>query len=216
MEQKALKLQQMDEWRNITVGATGHRPNKMGGYMDALGGYNRNHPIVVQLRTQSLISLEGLIVEHGVSRFISGGALGFDSLFFWCVNHLKKKYPHIKNIVAIPFKNQWIKWMDTLPEAVKWYHEMLRVADEVIDVAREEGYLTYEDQGERPIHLDNYSNDKLKKRNEYIADHISYLFTFYDGSNSGTGHCINYIKKKNRVTILRMDPRHSCKPMIET
>lgn len=213
-EERDRKHQLINEWRQITAGATGHRPEKMGGYYNALGGYNRNHPIAVELREQTLKSLEELIVNHGITRFISGGALGFDTMFFWCVHHLKKKYPHIQNVVAIPFQNQWIKWKETLPEAVKWYFEMLKLADMVIDVAREEEYRTNEDRGSNPLPLDDFSKKKMNKRNEYMADQIRYLVAFYDGSKSGTGHCVNYAMRNtfNRPVILRMDPRYHCNP----
>ncbi|WPQ59462.1 hypothetical protein [Paenibacillus polymyxa] len=67
-----LRLQEMADWRKITVGATGHRPDKMGGYSNALGGYKRNHPIVTTLRGITLEVMEDLIKNHGMTRFVSG------------------------------------------------------------------------------------------------------------------------------------------------
>lgn len=210
-EEEALQILK-EELRAVSVGATGHRPDKMGGWANSLGGYINNHPDVVKVRTVLLEVLEDLIVNKGKSRFISGGALGFDSLFFWSINHLKKKYPHIQNILAIPFKNQYIKWQS---EQKRWYFKMLEVADEVIDVARESHYQTFEDKDStNPIPLDNFSKDKMHRRNEYMVDHSSVTVAFFDGSSGGTGHCYRYATNNifGRPTIIRLDPRFDCKP----
>ncbi|MFF2532305.1 SLOG family protein [Brevibacillus sp. NPDC058079] len=212
--EKDARQKQMEDWRKRTVGATGHRSDKMGGFHNALGGYNRNHPLVIQAKQHTLAVLEKLIIEEGMTRFVSGGALGYDTLFFWCVNHLKKKYPHIENVVAIPFLNQWIAWIDTLPIAVEWYHTMIKTADHVIDVARHSDYATNQDRGQKPIHLDYYSKEKMNKRNEFMVDQSCYLLAYYDGSPRGTGQCIRYAQRNytNRPRIIRMDPRFGCEP----
>lgn len=210
-EEEALQIQK-EKMRAVTVGATGHRADKMGGWKDSLGGYINDHPVVVNLRTVLLEVLEDLIVREGKSRFISGGALGFDSMFFWCVNHLKKKYPHIQNVLAIPFVNQHIKWQS---QQRKWYFKMLELADEVIDVARESQYQTFEDKNStNPIPLDSFSGDKMKRRNEYMVDNSSVMVAFYDGSRGGTGHCYRYALNNlfSRPIIIRLDPRFDCKP----
>lgn len=211
-EAKAKREQQIIDWRMETVGATGHRPDKMGGWKNSLGAYDNKHPIVVQLRTVLIEQLEDLIVNKGMKRFISGGALGFDTMFFWAVNHLKKKYHHIQNILAIPFQNQYINWSEN---AQYWYHEMVKRADVVIDVTRQEDYTTREDERkENPLPLEAYSKTKMHKRNEYMVDQSGVMIAFYDGSNGGTGHCVKYAVSSifNRPQIIRLDPRFNCKP----
>lgn len=42
-------------------------------------------------------------IENGVTRFLSGGQGGFDRLSAGTVYRLKDKYPHIKNILVIPY-----------------------------------------------------------------------------------------------------------------
>ncbi|WPS85603.1 SLOG family protein (plasmid) [Brevibacillus halotolerans] len=204
----------MESWRKVTIGATGHRPDKMGGFHNALGGYNRNHPLVIQAKKSTLAVMEDLIINEGMSRFVSGGAVGYDTLFFWCANHLKRKYPHIENVIAIPFLKQWTAWVDTLPLAVEWYHKMIDAADNIIDVARHPDYSTNEDLGQNPIDLNDYSKEKMKKRNEVMVDQSRYLLAYYDGSVRGTGQCIRYAQRKfmDRPRIIRLDPRFGCKP----
>lgn len=210
---RADREQQMSDWREITVGATGHRSDKMGGWKDSLGGYDNQHPLVVQLRTVLLEQLEDLIVNQGKTRFISGGALGFDTMFFWAVNHLKQKYPHIENVLAVPFINQYIKWQT---KQKYWYHEMVKKADTFIDVARQPEYTTREDEKkDNPLPLDDFSSEKMKQRNKYMVDQSGVMIAFFDGSNGGTGHCVRYAVKDaifHRPAIIRLDPRFNCKP----
>ena len=80
---------------------TGHRPDNK--YMF---GYDLKHPgykIIIDKTTEII---EMLINNEGTDKFISGGAIGFDTIAFWCVHKLKNKYPHIKNIVAVSFRDQ--------------------------------------------------------------------------------------------------------------
>lgn len=87
---------------------------------------------------------------------------GFDTLFFWSVHSLKKKYPHIQNVVAIPFKKQDIRWSKVQRQ---WYQRMLAEADEAIDVTRLPLYGFEFDP--KP---DEYSPRKMHKRNAFIVD----------------------------------------------
>jgi uncharacterized phage-like protein YoqJ len=204
--------QQIIDWREITVGATGHRSDKMGGWKDSLGGYDNKHPLVVQLRTALLEVLEELIVNQGKTRFISGGALGFDTMFFWAVNHLKQKYPHIENVLAVPFMKQYIRWK---PQQRYWYHEMVKKADTFFDVARQEDYNTREhEKGKNPIPLDDFSHEKMDKRNHFMVDQSGVMVAFFDGSKGGTGNCVRYAVNNilHRPAIIRLDPRFDCKP----
>jgi uncharacterized phage-like protein YoqJ len=199
---------QMVEWRDITVGFTGHRSDRMGGFQDKLGGYDNKHPIVLKLKVVLFREIEALILK-GKIQFIFGGALGFDTLAFWVTHDLKKKYPHIKLIVAIPFKNQEKQWVkQKMFVAVKWYFRMLKVADEVIDVARSEGYETHEDP---QIPIDDFSIKKMNVRNKFMVDPSGTMIAFFNGERkSGTSSCINYIKSAksgHRAIIGLIDPR---------
>lgn len=86
-----------------SISFTGHRPNK-------LYGYDLKDERYLNLNKFLESILEKKIIEEGYDTFISGGALGFDTVAFLSVKNLKKKYPHIKNNLAIPFEDQPIKW----------------------------------------------------------------------------------------------------------
>lgn len=190
-------LQEAEKLRKVTVSFTGHRPNK-------LGGYNMKNPTMLQLKERLLALLEDLIVNKNVSRFISGGALGFDQASFWCVHILKKKYPHIQNIVAIPFQYQDNVWT---PEQKEWYRKMLAVADEIVDVSRLPSY----DSNEYPtLPYEEYSNKKMQKRNEYMVDHSCIVIACYDGTSGGTGNCVRYAKSaEGNPTIIQLNPKNN-------
>ncbi|WP_240636512.1 SLOG family protein [Paenibacillus silvae] len=104
MERRRSEQRELEEFERKTVSFTGHRPNKLGNcysLTDERSKYIKNklNPVLVDL-----------IKNDGIERFISGGAIGFDQIAFWTVQGLKKtNYPSIKNIVAVPFKNQAIK-----------------------------------------------------------------------------------------------------------
>lgn len=124
------KTKKMNEIKSCAF--TGHRPNKLYGY-----DLNTKE---CELLSQELIKvIKVLIEEKGVTRFISGGALGFDTIAYICVDFLKKQYKDIKNILAIPFENQYVKWNTMDKER---YFKMKEFADEVIYVDTLENYKT--------------------------------------------------------------------------
>jgi len=175
---------------NQTVCFTGHRPNKLDN------AYNFKHPTALKLRDKLLEIIETLIVQENVNRFISGGAIGTDQIAFWSVEIKKIEYPHIKNIVAIPFKNQDKIWKS---ESRKWYKKMLKKADEVINV--EEIYI------DNNVLYGDYSSKKMKNRNIYMCNESKFVVAVYDGSKGGTGSCLKYAQSIG-LNIWRINPKH--------
>jgi len=181
-------LSDIIELRNKTVTFTGHRPNK-------LGGYTIKSEINLKLKDALLKKVEELILE-GYNRFISGGALGWDFMAFWVVHILQKKYPHIKNILAIPFEKQFIRWSD---EQQMWFKKMLNVADEVVDVS----LLPVYDSKEAPkLPYSDFSNKKMQKRNEYMVDHSAVVLACYDGTKGGTHNCVTYAREAMHTPLI--------------
>ncbi|WP_406842622.1 SLOG family protein [Bacillus velezensis] len=172
-------LEEKEKLRKKTVCFTGHRPNK-------LGGYDMKNPTMLKLKDKLLEVIEELIIKEEKSRFITGGALGTDQAACWCVHILKKKHPHIKNIIATPFKEQDKVWSE---EQKMWYKRMLDVADEIINVEELDKYKVSGDK------LGEFSPAKMQKRNEYMIDHSEAIVAVYDGSISGTRNCLNYARK---------------------
>ncbi|WP_316274464.1 SLOG family protein [Bacillus halotolerans] len=172
-------LEEQETLRKKTVCFTGHRPNK-------LGGYDMKNSTMLKLKDKLLEVIEELIIKEEKSRFITGGALGTDQAACWCVHILKKKFPHIKNIIATPFKEQDKVWS---ADQKLWYKRMLDVSDEIINVEELDKYKV---SGDKP---GEFSPAKMQKRNEYMIDHSEAIVAVYDGSKSGTRNCLNYARK---------------------
>lgn len=163
---------------NKTCCFTGHRPDK-------LYGYNLNTPEYATLFSRTTEVVRDLLENKGVRIFIVGGALGFDTLAFLVLYSLKSKYD-IEIRVAIPFKNQDIKWFRGDRER---FAEMLTLADKVIEVDKEKEYHI------SGIENEIYHPAKMQKRNEYMVDNSKYVIGCWDGSKGGTGNTIRYVEK---------------------
>lgn len=188
-EQEAKLQQSIDS----TCSFTGHRPNR-------LYGYNINKDKYIELGKVIRVECIRLIEDMNVDRFISGGALGLDTIAFLIVNKLKDKYPNIKNILTIPFKNQPIKWFNQVD--INRYNKMKELADDIIYVDTLEKYKIegYEENIYYPA--------KMQKRNKYMVDNSRYLISVWGGSkNGGTWNCIKYAKNHcNEIT--RINPNY--------
>lgn len=174
-----------------TIAFTGHRPDKLYGYDLKNDKYLKLNKFLEKL-------LEEKITNEGYDTFISGGALGFDTVAFLSVKNLKKKYPNIKNIIAVPFENQHSKW--SLKD-VNLYNWMKGVADEVIFVDSLEEY------NRTNANVGMFHKDKLMIRNEYMVDNADLLIAVWDGNNkSGTANCIKYAKNKLYNPTIAINP----------
>lgn len=99
----------------MIIAATGHRPDKLGGY-----GYKTEQ----KLLSLALVYLE----EQRPEKVITGMALGWDTavaMAAYCLN--------IPFIAAVPFAGQELRWE---PNHQKRYHEILANACEVVTVSQ--------------------------------------------------------------------------------
>lgn len=155
---------------------TGHRPNKLGGYSAA---ENR----------KLLWKLHEVIIDHienkGVSIFITGMALGIDTWAARIVLKLKEEYPQLYLIAAVPCYAQESKW---IPESQQEYEYILNKVDDVVYVTK-----------------DYYNPTVMQIRNEYMVNNSDYIIAVWDGTSGGTGNCVRYAKKKEKV-ISQIDP----------
>lgn len=170
---------------------TAHRPGK-------LYGYNIYTPKYYKLGRLIRKECINLIENQHISNFISGGALGGDTISFLVINKLKGTYPNIKNILAIPFKNQPIKWHNK--EDVDRYNYIKTLADEIIYVDTLEQYKI------KGYQENIYYLDKMQMRNQFMVDNSKYLIAIWDGSKSGTYNCIKYCEKQGKE-IIRINPK---------
>lgn len=197
-----------------TVCFTAHRPKQLFGTYDLV---NPKASLLIEKLTETL---EKLIEDEGVDTFISGGALGGDQLAFICVNALKKKYPHIRNILAAPYRDQAKGWEEQLEKAKRegWgkaiqdlektllrYARILELADEVVYVDELPAYLP---RGMKPEQTGKHSNAKLQIRNVYMVDHADIVIAIFDGSKGGTYNCVKTARAKGKRLIV-LDPKQN-------
>ena len=117
-------------------------------------------------------------IESGSERFITGGALGVDTLAAWTITRLRSEYSHIRLILALPCPpdEQTLKWSDEQKEE---YQKILDLADEV------------------KILSDRYTDKCMLDRNRYMVDNSSKLIYYLrSGGRGGTKYTVNYAKKQ--------------------
>lgn len=151
-----------------TICFTGHRPDKLNGYDP-----KNNKKLLWKLHEV----IEYFII-NGVDTFISGMALGID---MWCakiVLKLRKKYPHIKLVCAVPCLNHPRKWNK---ENQDEWRDIVTQCDEFVLVTKED-----------------YKPYLMQVRNEYMVDRADEILAVHDGSEGGTGNCIKYARKMNK------------------
>ena len=188
------KKERVKEIKVKTCTFTGHRPDK-------LYGYSLDNPKYQILAQELAKHLRWLIENERVKRFISGGAIGYDTVAFFVVEQMKREYEGIENILAVPFQNQFIKWREVDKER---YFRMKAQADEIVYVDTLEEYQTKHDT---PI--GDFSNAKMQRRNEYMVDNSNYMVALWNGDKKGgTYNCVKYVLKQshyNRIAIMNPD-----------
>lgn len=128
------------------------------------------------------------LIEEGYSHFISGGALGFDTLAAEAVLNLKNKKPHIRLTMALPCRNQDKFWNEM--QKAK-YKALLSLADSIF----------YTDE--------EYNKGCMFKRNRYMVDKSSCVIAYLNSCYGGTKYTVDYAKKTNR-RIIFLDQNSSC------
>ncbi len=120
------------------------------------------------------------LIEMGVTTYICGGALGFDTLCALMIIEKKQQNPNIKLISAIPFAGQEKRWEK---EDRDLYHDILKFSDEVIILSQ------------------GYNKSVYHIRNRYMVDHADYLIHYDEKGDGGTAYTIAYAMQKGKICI---------------
>lgn len=177
-----------------TATFTGHRPHK-------LYGYDLRHPYYQVLAREIFKQCEFLLLNKEVKYFISGCALGADTVSFFAVEQLKRKYPNkdIKNILAIPYADLSKIWKSKTD--IDRFDRMKASCDGYIEV---DSIPKYNPWG---YPIGEYNSKKLNSRNEFMVDYSSFIIAITLGEPSGTENCLNYLNKNRpEVYINRIHP----------
>ncbi len=150
-----------------TCSFTGHRPNRLSF------GYDEEHSDCYKLKLRLRIEILKLI-NRGVTRFLSGMALGTDIFSAEIVLDLKNQGYKIELICVISYEGQADRWNS---QDRKRYKKILSKANEVIYISKEYTYYC------------------MYERNNYLVDNGSIVLAIYDGKpNGGTAYTISYAK----------------------
>lgn len=175
--------QKISDYVNImnstTCCFTGHRPQSLSW------GFNESDERCLKMKLQLKYEIVKAI-ENGYTTFIPGMALGFDTICAETVIELKKKYPNIKLIGAIPCKNQDKLWQKKDKER---YKTLLKKLD-----------------GTRCIYDEYIGAECMLERNRYMINNSALVIALFNGKNGGTKKTIDYAREHNlKVVILNCD-----------
>ena len=125
-----------------------------------------------------------LINDKGVTDFITGGALGFDTIAAQVIINLKKEYDYIKLHLYLPCYNQMKNW------SARGRYE----ARMIMSYADSKIYVT---EG-------NYVTGCMQLRNEKMADDARYCIAYMNNPRSGTANAVAYAQN-NGGTVINID-----------
>lgn len=120
------------------------------------------------------------LIQGGVDHFITGGALGFDTLAALTVIELRREYPQIALELALPCKNQCRRWSK---ENVLQYQNILSLADKVVFLA------------------EHYYRGCMQKRNRYMVDNSDYCICYCIRHTGSTAYTVRYAEQQNKTVI---------------
>lgn len=121
-------------------------------------------------------------IRGGATRFIVGGALGFDTLAEQTVLRLRSVYSQITLTLALPCppEEQTTRWT---VEQRAVYFKILAEANEIAVVSP------------------HYTNGCMQKRNRFMIDNSDKLICYLRQKSGGTYYTVNYAQKEGGLII---------------
>ncbi len=116
-----------------------------------------------------------VFINGGITDFIAGGALGFDTLAAEMVLVLRKQYPAVSLSLILPCRDQDKFWT---PAQKRTYAEILEAADA------------------KTFLFDHYVNGCMQMRNRAMADRSQACIAYYTGRQGGTAYTVRYAREK--------------------
>lgn len=152
--------------RETTCCFTGHRPEKLN-----ISEAETKHRLHAEIKKA---------VEDGYDAFISGMARGVDIWAALSVLDLKKTFPSLRLICAVPHPG-FEKRRST--EQLRLYNKIISSADAVCLVSK------------------HYFGGCYQIRNEWMVDRSSRVIAVCNGSDSGTKNTVDYAVKSSVAVI---------------
>lgn len=122
------------------------------------------------------------LINRGFYIFVTGGALGFDTIAAQVVLSSKIKHPHIRLILALPCRTQTKYWCD---DDVKIYNDIICQSDQVIYAS------------------EAYNRGCMFKRNRLMVDLSSVCICYQREKTGGTAYTVKYASNQG-VNIINI------------
>ena len=115
--------------------------------------------------------------DLGCRKFITGGALGFDTAVAREIIHFRISHPDVVFSVYVPFIGQESGWSSSQRDAYNY----------IISNANEVKYIS-----------ENYSNDCMKKRNKAMAEDCDMMIAYVYKPRSGSSQTLRMAEEMGR------------------
>ena len=125
-----------------------------------------------------------LVREEGVTRFLSGGALGFDTLAAEVVLEVIADHPHVSLVIVRPCADQTRGW--NASDAAR-HEAILARASEVVTLA--------------PA----YRPGCMQARNRYLVEHSGRCLCYLTERSGGTAYTVRYAASRG-LPIVNLAP----------
>lgn len=152
----------------------------MGDKVCAFSGHRQIYHIHSEVLPKKLNYVIDVLINSGVTHFLSGGAQGFDLLSAEYVLQKRKNNPGIKLSMYLPCRNQSDRWPS---ETRKRYETVLNLADEVFYVS------------------EKYDAFCMHTRNRALVDNSDILVCYLIQDSGGTAYTKNYAEEKGKKII---------------
>jgi uncharacterized phage-like protein YoqJ len=135
-------------------------------------------PALARLIETTIAELAG----RGFTRFLYGGALGFDTLAALAAIKLRAAGSRIKLVFVQPCRNQDAKWRG---EDRMIYREIFSAADEAVCLS------------------ERYYKGCMAERNRYLAEHSGVCVAYLKRERSGTGQTVR-LARANGLEVINL------------
>ena len=152
-------------------------------------GHRRIKPELLSDVTQKLDIVIARLAEKGIARFLTGGALGFDTLAARRVIEAKKEDPRISLTLVLPCRDQTKMWTRLVD--INEYRYIKEAADEIVYIQ------------------EFYDAECMMKRNIYMVDSSSVCIAYFEGRSGGTQNTVKYAKSRgvSVINLSRLRPQ---------
>ena len=147
---------------------------------------HRRIPDAVLPRVTSALRREvlRLVREEGITRFLSGGAIGFDTLAAEVVLEIAADYPNVELVIVRPCADQTRGWS---AKDTARYEAILARANDVVTL--------------EPA----YRPGCMQARNRYLVDHSAVCICYLTEPSGGTAYTVRYAASRG-VPVVNLAP----------